>query len=71
MPTFRRNILLPPSGLQDDQLKEDEMGGACSAYGEMRNAYKIFVGKPDGKIPLGRHRRRWEDNIKMDLREIG
>jgi hypothetical protein len=36
-----------------------------------RNAYRILVGRPEGKRPLGRHRRRWEDNIKMDLREIG
>jgi hypothetical protein len=39
--------------------------------GEMRNAYNISVGKPEGKTPLGRHRRRWEDNIRIDLREIG
>jgi hypothetical protein len=39
--------------------------------GEKRNAYRILVGKPEGKRPLGRPRRRWEDNIKMDLREIG
>jgi hypothetical protein len=39
--------------------------------GETRNAYKILVGKPEGKRPLGRSRRRWVDNIKMDLREIG
>jgi hypothetical protein len=38
--------------------------------GEKRNAYWILVGKPDGKRPLGRPRRRWMDNIKMDLREI-
>jgi hypothetical protein len=37
--------------------------------GEKRNAYKIFVGKCEEKIPLGR--RRWEDNIRMDLREVG
>jgi hypothetical protein len=37
---------------------------------EMRNAYKILVGKPEGKRPLGRRRRRWVDNIKMDLRVI-
>jgi hypothetical protein len=47
------------------------MGGACSIHGEMRNAYKIFVGNPEGNRPLGRHRFRREDNIKMDLREIG
>jgi hypothetical protein len=39
--------------------------------GEKRNAYKILVGKPGGKRPLGRSRRRWLDNIKMDLREVG
>jgi hypothetical protein len=39
--------------------------------GEMRNAYNSFVGNPEGKISLGRGRRRWEDNIRMDLREIG
>jgi hypothetical protein len=39
--------------------------------GEKRNAYRILVGKPEGKRPLGRPRYRWEDNIKMDLREIG
>jgi hypothetical protein len=36
-----------------------------------RNAYRILVGKPEGKRPLGRPRRRWVDNVKMDLREIG
>jgi hypothetical protein len=38
--------------------------------GKMRNSYKILVGKPEGKRPLGRPRRRWEDNIEMDLSEI-
>jgi hypothetical protein len=39
--------------------------------GEVRGAYNILVGRPEGRRPLGRPRRRWEDNIKMDLREIG
>jgi hypothetical protein len=39
--------------------------------GEKRNAYRILVGKPEGKRPLGRPRRRWVDNILMDLGEIG
>jgi hypothetical protein len=39
--------------------------------GAKKNAYRILVGKPEGKRPLGRPRSRWEDNIKMDLREIG
>jgi hypothetical protein len=38
---------------------------------EMMCAYRILVGKPEGKRPLGRPRRRWEDNIRIDLREIG
>jgi hypothetical protein len=38
--------------------------------GEKRSAYKILVGNPEGKRPLGRPRRRWVDNIKIDLREI-
>jgi len=48
------------------------MGGACSAYGgERRGAYRGLVGEPEGKRPLGRPRRRWEDNIKMDLQDVG
>jgi hypothetical protein len=39
--------------------------------GEERKVYKFLVGKPEGKRPLGRSRRRWEDGIRMDLREIG
>jgi hypothetical protein len=39
--------------------------------GKGRGVYRILVGRPEGKRPLGRPRRRWEDNIKMDLREIG
>jgi hypothetical protein len=47
------------------------MGGACGAHGEVRGAYNILVGRPEGRRPPGRPRHRWEDNIKMDLREIG
>jgi hypothetical protein len=46
------------------------MGGACSAYGEGRDRYRVLVRKPEGKRPLGRPRCR-EDNIKMDLYEVG
>jgi len=47
------------------------MGGAYSAYGEGRGLYRVLVGKPDGKSPLGKLRHRWEDNIKMDVQEVG
>ena len=48
------------------------MGDACSAYrGERRGVYRVLVGKPEGKRPIGRPRRRCEDNIKMDLEEVG
>jgi hypothetical protein len=45
--------------------------GHVARMGENRNAYRIFVGKPEGKRPLGRPTHRWVDNIKIDLREIG
>jgi hypothetical protein len=44
--------------------------GHVAQMGEKRNVYMILVGKPEGKRPLGIRRRRWVDNIKMDLREI-
>ena len=39
--------------------------------GDGRGVYRVLVGKPEGKRPLGRPRRRWEDNIRMDLQEVG
>jgi hypothetical protein len=45
--------------------------GHLARIGEVRGAYNILVGRPEGRRPLGRLRHRWEDNIKMDLREIG
>jgi len=47
------------------------MGGACSTYGERRDVYRVLVGKPEVKKPIGRIRRRWEDNIKTYLQELG
>jgi hypothetical protein len=47
------------------------MGCACSRNGEKRNAYRLLVGKPEGRRPLGRPRRRWLDNDGMDLVEVG
>jgi hypothetical protein len=45
--------------------------GHVARLGEGRGVYRVLVGRPEGKRPLGRPRPRWEDNIKMDLREIG
>jgi hypothetical protein len=47
------------------------MSGACSTNGEKRNAYKLLVGNPEGKRPLGRPKHRWVNNIRMDLVEVG
>jgi hypothetical protein len=47
------------------------VGTTCSKNGEKRTVYRILVGKPEGKKPLGRPRCRFLDNIKMDLRDIG
>jgi hypothetical protein len=45
--------------------------GHVARMGEKKKAYRLLVGNPDGKIPLGRRRRRWVDNIRMDLDEVG
>jgi len=47
------------------------MDGACSGYGERRGVYSVLFGKPEGKRPLERPRRRWEDYNKMDLQVFG
>jgi hypothetical protein len=47
------------------------MGGACGPYGGRERSVRVLVGKPVGKRPLGRPRRRWENNIRMDLQEVG
>ena len=51
--------------------KNTEMGGACGTYGRQEKCYRVSVRKSEGKRPLGRPRHRWEDNIKMDLQEVG
>jgi hypothetical protein len=52
-------------------VAEDEMGGSCSTNGKKGNAYRLFVGKPEGMRPLGRPRLNWVDNFRMDLGEVG
>ncbi|KAJ4442029.1 hypothetical protein ANN_11893 [Periplaneta americana] len=76
--TIRENteILLEASkaiGLEvnPEKTKRLRWAGHVAHMGESRNAYRVLVGRPEGKRPLGRPRCRWEDNIKMDLREVG
>jgi hypothetical protein len=47
------------------------MGRTCGANGGGKRGHRVLVGNPEGKRPLGRPRRRWKDNIKMDVQEVG
>jgi hypothetical protein len=53
------------------KLRRMRWAGHVAHMGERRGIYRILVGKPEGKRPLGRPRHRWENNIKMDLLEVG
>jgi len=52
-------------------MKEDEMGRPCGRNGGKKNAYTVFLGKPEGKGPVEKPRGRWEGNIKMYVMEVG
>jgi len=47
------------------------LAGHVACMGDRRGFYRVLVGKPEGNRPLGREKRRWEDNIKVDLQEVG
>jgi hypothetical protein len=66
-----RNFYCSPSIIKIIKSRRMRWAWHVARIGAERNAYKILMGKPEGKRPLGRPRRRWEDNIKMDLSEIG
>ena len=53
------------------QARQQKWAGHVARMGEGRVVYRVLVGKPEGRRPLGRPRRRWEDNIRMDLWEVG
>ena len=53
------------------KLRRMRLAGHVARMGEGRGVHRVLVGKPEGKRPMGRPRRRWEDNIKMDLQEVG
>jgi hypothetical protein len=59
-----------PSIVRVIKARRMRWAGHVVCMGEVRGAYNILVGRPEGRTPLGRPRRRWEDNIKMHLREI-
>ncbi|KAJ4443688.1 hypothetical protein ANN_05363 [Periplaneta americana] len=60
-----------PDIIRNIKSRRLRWAGHVARMGEFRNAYRVLVGRPEGKIPLWRPRRRWEDNIKMYLREVG
>jgi hypothetical protein len=70
-PTISLNLYAPPSIIRMIKSRRMRFAAHVSRMGEETNAYRTLVGKPERKRPLGRPRRRWIDNIKMDLREIG
>jgi hypothetical protein len=65
------NLYYSPNTIRMIKSRRMRWAGHVGRMGEMRNVYRILVGNPEGKRPLGRPRRRWVDNIKMDLGEIG
>jgi hypothetical protein len=64
------NLYSSPSIIRMIKSRRIRWAGHIARMWEKRNAYRILVGKPEGKKPLGRQRRRWVNNIKIDLREI-
>jgi hypothetical protein len=65
------SLLSSPNIFRVIKSRRMSWAGHVARMGEERGVYRVLVGRPEGKRPLGRPRRRWEDNIKLDLREIG
>jgi hypothetical protein len=65
------NLYLSPDIIRQVKSRRMRCVEHVACMGEERKVYKVLVGKPEGKRPLGRQRHRWEDGIRMDLREIG
>jgi hypothetical protein len=66
-----RNLYSSPNIVRVIKSRRMRWVGHVARMGEGRDVYRILVGRPESKRPLGRRRRRWEDNIKLDLRERG
>jgi hypothetical protein len=65
------NFYASPNVIRLIKSRKMRWMGHVACLGQMRNSYNILVGTPEGKRPLGRSRHRWEDNIRMDLMEVG
>jgi hypothetical protein len=65
------NLYTSPNILRVIKSRRMRWAGRVAHMGEGRGVHRVLVGRPEGKRPLGRPRRRWEDNIRMDLREVG
>ena len=65
------NLYSSPNIVRVIKSRRKRWTGHVVHIGEGRGVYRVLVGKPEGRRPLGRPRRRWEDNIRMDLREVG
>jgi hypothetical protein len=65
------NLYSSPDIIRQIKSRRMRWAGHVARMGEGRNVYRVLVGKPEGKRSLGRPRRRWEDGIKMDLRDTG
>jgi hypothetical protein len=66
-----RSLYSSPNIVRLITSRRKRWAGHVARMGEGRGVYRVLVGRPEGKRPLGRPRRRWEDNVKLDLREIG
>jgi hypothetical protein len=62
------NMYYSPNIIRIIKFKEDEMGRTCSTYGGEKSAYSASIGKCEGKRPVGRQRRKWEDSTTKDLK---
>jgi len=65
------DLYFPPNIIRVIKSRRMTLLGHVACVGKVRGVYRVLVGKPEGKRPLGKPRRRWEDNIKMDLQEVG
>jgi hypothetical protein len=65
------NLYSSPDNIRPIKSRRMRWAGHVARMGEGRNVYRVLVGNPEGKRPLERPRRRWEDGVKTDLREIG